>query len=788
MSVAPGSLPLLQETEHLRLRARIGRAGAVAFVFGSALLAGSLHAAAPPRKARLILEIAPQDSKIEPASWRGLLTLRPVDSGSSAIVRKLAGERALTFEVPERSRWDLIPSIPGFWTPELAIQMEGADVEITYRVRLWPAATIGGLLRPSEPGAKPPSDFRLEVMPPLLLRPEQIVPDGAVRCSVDNKGRFACGLPAGLPLRLALRGEDWAPIYRQGVTVPRGRSLELGALSLVRGGSLIGWVEAAGARLEPGKCRARLAPYLPSQGGVEVAEGLRATGVEADVGADGFFQFAGVAQGVYRVVVEQPGFSSASVAPLELWAGQETRLQKALLLRRPLRLVIAVEPPRDGLGRPWFVRLDRNSDAGPARDPSLHREGSTNRDGNFTVGDAAEGVYSIEVTDSLGNRFFDEPDAVVSGVEEVRLDVALDLIDLKGTVSLGDRPLAATLWFGGRYGAPRVEMSSNAKGEFAGVVPKAGSWKVEVSSPEPELQSEARVKVEPNPQGTAEVEIELPDTSIAGQVVDATGLPVAGARVSLRGADHQEQAQTGPEGRFLFRGVAEGPVRMTAAVEAPSHASSEDATLEVRAGEPAGPVVLRLREMRRLSGRVVSPIGPLAGARLVIFPQRPSPGSPQIARSRGDGSFEVDVPKSTASALVVVSPPGHALRAVDVRTGEEPILVPVTAEAGTLEISWTQPGARDDGNLLGSVTVDGLPLPTGELFQWALGHGERFETPTGFRVANLAPGFYRACIAPKSIEAAGESSDPARPNVRCAEGSLAAGADLELEIAPSSSR
>lgn len=757
----------------------------VAALLVAVSLCAPLHAASPPRKARLILELAPQDPKIQSASLRGEVTVTSHGPGSITevrIVRKLAGGNSLTLQVPERSRVEVTAAIPGVWTPDLSIQMEGADLEMIYRLRLWPAAAVEARLQASPPGTVLPSDLLVEVMPPPLRLPDQIVAEGAIRCPLDKKGHFKCGIPAGLPLRLALRSEGWVPIYRQGVTVERARSRDLGTLPLVRGGSLIGWVEVAGARIERGRCRARLAPYAPSPGGVRIAAELNARGVETEVGADGFFQFAGVAQGVYRVAVELPGYSDASVAPLDVWAGKETRLQKPIVLKRPLRLILAVEPPQDGLGQPWFVRIDRNSDAGPARDPAAHREGPTDRDGHFSVANAAEGLYSIEITDSLGNRYYDTPEAQVAGIDEVRFDISLELVDVKGTVSLGELPLPATLWFGGRFGAHRSEMSSNAKGEFAGVLPKAGSWKVLISASDPEVEAEVRVAVEPNSQGIAEVEIELPDTSVSGQVVDAAGQPVTGADVSLAGADHRERIETGAGGRFAFRAVAEGPIRLAAGVGAPNNASSEPVDLFVREGESVGPVVLRLRETKRIHGQVVAPIGPLAGARVLVYPQKPTLGTPQDVRSEADGSFEADVPKATTSALVVVSPPGHALRVLDVHLGAEPIVVPVGREGGTLEVSWTDPGASDDGSVLGSLTVDGLQLPIGELFNWARGHGEPFGTPTGFRVENLAPGVYRACLRPRTFESLDAALDSSRPNVRCAEGVLAPGGELKLDV------
>ncbi|HEV7670631.1 MAG TPA: hypothetical protein VGS22_19090 [Thermoanaerobaculia bacterium] len=686
--------------------------------------------------------------------------------------------------MPERSRWALTASMVDLWTPDLTIPMEGSDREVIYRIRLWTAAKTEARIRIADPGVKPPTELRLEAIPPLR-RSASIEPEGSIACPVEADGRWRCSLPiVTRPLRLAIRGEGWVPIYRTDIQAAKDRTQDLGTLSLVRGGSLTGWVEVAGDRIAQGKCRARIEPFQTAGGGVQVAADLRASGVDTEVGPDGFFQFSALGSGVYRVEVTQPGFAAASAAPLEVWAGKETRLDKTLLLRRPLRLTIAVVPARDGFGQPWRVRVDRGADAGPALDASGHREGTTTEEGNFILHDAAPGSYAVEVSDSRGNRFYSEPDVVVEGIEEARIDVVLDLIDIRGAVSLGDEPLAATLWFGGRFGANRVEMSADREGKFAGVLPKAGNWQVLVSALEREIEAQVRVAIEPDTQGVAKVEIVLPDTLLGGRVVDPAGRAVPHADVSLWDANHDQRTVSGPDGSFQFRGVGVGLARL-AALDRSTHRSSEEISINVREDDSAPPVVLRLRETRRLAGRVISPLGPVGGARVAVFPLRPVTAPGQDARSGPDGSFSIDVPKMTSSALAVVSPPGHALRVLEVPVGEVPTQISVGATAGTLEISWLVPGAAIEEGTELSVAVDGLPLPTSELAQWALGHGERFQTPTGIRVANLSPGSYRACLLPKSLTVLG-NADPDRLSASCDEGYLAPGAELVLKPVPPS--
>lgn len=284
--------------------------------------------------------------------------------------------------------------------------------------------------------------------------------------------------------------------------------------------------------------------------------------------------------------------------------------------------------------------------------------------------------------------------------------------------------------------------------------------------------------VEPNAQGLATVEIVLPDNLVIGRVVDAAGRAVERAGVTLWNTTSVQRTDSGPDGRFQFRGVDSGLARLSA-TERSTRRSSEEISVLVVEDDSGAPVVLRLRETRRLTGRVVSTFGPVPGARVVAFPLRPAPAPGQDARTDIDGSFGMDVPQRTSSALLVVSPPGQALRVVERPVGEAPAEVAVSSAGGTLEVSWLAPGAEiEEGKSL-SLAVDGLPLPGAELAQWAIGHGERFETPTGLRVGNLAPGTYRACVGPKLWNGL-DLPDPRHPAVHCDEGYLAPGGELVL--------
>lgn len=57
-------------------------------------------------------------------------------------------------------------------------------------------------------------------------------------------------------------------------------------------------------------------------------------------------------------------------------------------------------------------------------------------------------------------------------------------MEILGRVTLGDDPLAATLWFGGRSGVRRIRFDSDEKGRFDGWLPEEGTWPVDLVSEE----------------------------------------------------------------------------------------------------------------------------------------------------------------------------------------------------------------------------------------------------------------------------------------------------------------
>lgn len=186
-----------------------------------------------------------------------------------------------------------------------------------------------------------------------------------------------------------------------------------------------------------------------------------------------------------------------------------------------------------------------------------------------------------------------------------------------------------------------------------------------------------------------------------------------------------------------------------------------------------------MRKTKTLTGKLVSPFGPVAGAAVVVVPQGREGGG--RATTDPAGGWSVAIPERTESAMVVASAPGSGLKAFDVVTEGGTLALEVTAEQGTLELALPYTAAEvEKRGLALQISQDGLEVPTGLLAQWADGHGEvpMDESDRTRRIPALAPGTYRACLV------RGGPALGAATAVACDAGTLANGGTLRLQPAP----
>jgi hypothetical protein len=717
-----------------------------------------------------------------PAEWSGALTLRPSLGGGKDIVLPVKSGIKAELELPSGSSWKLSSEISGFWAPAGVLTATPSEGSTVHRIELWPAGRLTGLLKVAKAKQGLPKEIEAAIVSPPDPRLRNEIPKGEVVCPVGEKGVFHCEVPAAF-LDVALRSPGFVPDYRWGLRVETGKSLSLGTVTLKEGASLTGWVQLEDAGMPLKKGKARLSPLVAPGYKTDVAARLRSTTLEGIVRQDGFFQFAGIAPGHYLLEVEGEGMAPTRIFPLEIRPWSETVLPQPVVLRPPLQFELSISPPLDWLSRPWHVQIRRASDFSGALDGEPAYQGPAGEDGRVKVAGQAPGNFSIQVRDSLGNTLFTVFRKPMERPEDARLDIEIDLVTVSGSVKLGSEPLAAQLWFGGMNGVPRVRMDSNAEGEFHGALPRDGTWKIDLKAEEPRLETHVQVKLDADRAGRAEAEIRLPDTHVFGRVLGEDAKPVANAQVTVATGVGSLAVTTDEAGAYEARAIPEGMTGLTAKRTLLGDPYTSAPVIVPVGSSPVGPVDLHLRKTKIISGKVFSPAGPVAGASLHLMPSQPRLGFGDSARTDVDGTFIAQLPGGTQRVSAVVSPPGYALQGFEFQAGEEPAVLTVSPNGGTLEIGlpFSTEDMRETGLRL-LYFQNGVQLPGSTLVLWALSQGEKIEDRASLRFPNLAAGEYRICFSPRAILPEAELIASLEGLEDCASGYLPAGGNLKLQL------
>lgn len=535
--------------------------------------------------------------------------LTPSERKDDPLRLPVSSATSVKTQLPPGSKWEVNPDFPGFWGPRKPLTVGPGDQETRLTIDLWAMGKVSGVLKAKEQGRPLPRTILVKTLAAPAFAKRLPAPKGAMDCPVDEKGSWVCALPAAV-FDLVISVDGFVPHYRWGIEVPPGKERSLGTLELEQGASVAGWLEVEGGPIEPGRCVVRLAPWTPGGPDPGVAAKAEQKTHETIVSLDGFFQLKGLPAGVYALEARQSGFSPVRIAPLRVALQSETFVEEPLVLRRPLALSVEVSPPLDWLGHPWKARVVREEETGGKPNPIVF-EGAVGEGGVLRVPDQAPGLFQVSILDSLGNRLATAEATLTSaGSPPERIEV--DLVSVEGSVRLGQEPLAADLWFGGRSGAVRVNMAADQEGRFHGVLPKGGDWKVDVDASEPRLRTTCRVEVQPNRAGQATVDIALPDTRIFGNVLDKHGKPVPSANVIFMSERLEAFDVADALGGFELRGLPEGRAWLAASRDG-SISARVDANLVD--GQAIGPIQLRFLPMRRLSGRVLSPAGSVPAPR-----------------------------------------------------------------------------------------------------------------------------------------------------------------------------
>ncbi len=454
---------------------------------------------------------------------------------------------------------------------------------------------------------------------------------GEVDCSVKEDW-WLCAIPAGrYDLRFSSSGS--APEFRFDVTL-RDDTKPM-TLKFVPGASLSGRVEAArGVK-------------LPADGAIVT---LTSAGVEgaawkdtARGNAKGFFQFKGLAPGDYSIRGEGKGGLTTQQELVKMLAGTAAELNASLLLDQPKKLTVTVFPRLDPYGNRWIVRMVSNKPR-QARGEIL-AESPVSNAGDWTHPRLTAGKYTIDILTSKGEVWkFQE---VTIDHDDVTVAVAALSATITGSVKLGDRPLQASLSFGGENW-PRIE--SDSEGRFTGAIPpgEQDERSVLVEAEAPRVRRTIRAHIDKDELGGLHLDVKLPATTLMGRVVKQDKSIVPYALLSLSNLERQkfDQAWGQQDGSFQVAGYEPGTYGVTA--DSGPEGKSRETTVVLREGELTE-VELTVEKTETVRGRITIGEVPIIAADIFAFPRDTTAPSVPHARTDESGFFEIVLPPGTTT-------------------------------------------------------------------------------------------------------------------------------------------
>ncbi len=269
-------------------------------------------------------------------------------------------------------------------------------------------------------------------------------------------------------------------------------------------------------------------------------------------------------------------------------------------------------------------------------------------------------------------------------------------------------------------------------------------------------------------------------------LTDLDGEPVPRAQVhvmSFPKSRSPSSTTSDEKGEFRFWGLPEGNYVVTAEADG---AEAEAVSAALNDGLDPPRLTLTLRDSRKLAGRVHRQGRPLAGARVVVFPDLSISDSTSVreAHTGVDGWFEAQLPADALFLTLVVVSPGYATMIE--RTSFPPpgqhLDLPVSPYVGDLSLVYPDPRSLPRGAGLGLPILfnEGAAVPV-PLLERALGSGRSGNPWEPVRLRGLAAGSYSFCLGKEATRAWRQGQAP--PEAGCSGGYLAPGG--ELQLAPS---
>jgi len=676
---------------------------------------------------------------------RGVVVLQ--SAVNKSVVRRVNFNLSSVITEQKGSEWDVSLEAKGFWALPQRVVFPKDDTRTQYAMDVWQTATLQGLVKLPDPQPSTPIAVKVVVSSrPDPRAPPELPRGTSFDCSTEKTGQWKCALPATL-LDIAIRVDGYAPYHKWDVKLPVAGVIDLGTIKLLRGASLLAWLDSNFAKRVQVPVHALIrhesSPAVSAAAirlGVPVAEGIFTK--------KGVVQLTPLAPGRYILETQAKGYAPVLI-PVQLYEGKESTPRRSIELEPALSVRFHIEPPVCPGGILWHVELWRAVQSGSG---SLNvGNGVASPQGVFNATDQVEGTVRVFLKDSKQNVLANRDVVITSAATDYTVN--LDVSSVSGKVIIGDSSLpSARLLFGGSGGAEKIRAATDLDGRFTVDLPRRGKWIVDVDAPQEAVATTTEISIEKD-----HVDIKLPSTEVSGWVRDANGKRLPAVPVTLLSSGRPIIRTSEGDGVFRFRGIHGGPVHLQAR-DPRTHDYSKQIEVSVPEDGNVENVELAMESVRTMKGTVRSNGEAVVGALIHGYAILGGSARQEQATTDLDGGFGLDVPDSVNDIIVVVSSPGRTLESFDVPTNQDPVALELASRGGALKLIWTS-GVKPL-----KITFNDQLFPTNDLFLWARAQGARFDNGLPSEIPNVAPGKYRLCAA-----------------THCQEGYLSIGGQLTLD-------
>ncbi|HYI07816.1 MAG TPA: carboxypeptidase regulatory-like domain-containing protein [Thermoanaerobaculia bacterium] len=516
---------------------------------------------------------------------------------------------------------------------------------------------------------------------PLTLTARVVVPRGAampavieariagtdVQCPVTGTAA-RCDVPAGTQ-DVRFSAEGFAPVYVWGI-----EGVDAGELRFRRGVAITGYARPSGRDEPADAIDVELRPAAIAWSPDDKQRSAAAARI-AKTNARGFFRFDAVEPGEYVVAAKKAGWSPAAYRVHVSGVTNETTVGKELVLDALARIEVWIQPPVDARQRPWLVTLDRILTG----DQQQIADSAASITGQWSHDRLESGAYAVSIRDADGSRVAGDGLYAAGGTSHMA--ITIDQVPVRGTLTLDGEPVVAWLRFLDMFGK-RVDMDTDEKGKFTGVLPVQGPWDVEIRRGGAQSRvSIPDLDVRRLDSGYAELDLELPEGKLHGTVTSSDGRPVKANVKVWHNHDFVASALTEDDGKFSFTGVPPDEVE----ISAEGKGTKSGIVRHTIAGLDDEPIRLVVEKPNTVRARVLTPDGrPVAGA--LVSWVTTNVIKDDLTGPRGEIRFAL--PHSTTEIDLFVLAIGFPLKIATIPVSGDVAEIRLPAVAGLLYVAF----------------------------------------------------------------------------------------------------